>query len=73
MADANNQRILRVSPDGQIVDEVKHPAQVNVFTCALGGSDGRQLLLAAASGFFEAVQGVTGTASLLSTPVTVPA
>lgn len=73
VADANNQRILRVSPDGQIVDEVKHPAQVNVFTCALGGSDGRQLLLAAASGFFEAVQGVTGTASLLSTPVTVPA
>jgi sugar lactone lactonase YvrE len=73
VADANHQRCVRVSPSGQIVDEVAHPGGVNVYTCALGGRDGRQLLLAAADGFFEAIQGVSGTAALLSTPVDVPA
>ncbi|BBZ04801.1 hypothetical protein MCHIJ_42380 [Mycolicibacterium chitae] len=73
VADANHQRCVRVSPAGEIVDEVAHPGGVNVYTCALGGSDGRQLLLAAADGFFEAIQGVGGTAALLATPVDVPA
>ncbi|WP_375002993.1 SMP-30/gluconolactonase/LRE family protein [Aeromicrobium sp. CTD01-1L150] len=72
-ADAARQRCVRVSPDGEIVDEVKHPDGTNVYSCALGGSDGRSLLLAASQGVFEALAGVDGTAELLTTSVEVPA
>lgn len=73
VADAAGHRCVRVSPDGEILDEVAHPEGTPVYSCALGGPDGRTLMLAAAAGFFEAAQGVTGTAALLTTPVEVPA
>lgn len=72
-ADAAGHRVVRVSPEGEIVEEVSHPDQTPVYSCALGGPDGRTLMLAAAAGFFEAAQGVTGTAALITTPVEVPA
>ena len=72
-ADAANRRCIRVSPTGEIVDEVRHPDNANIYSCALGGSDGRTLLIAASEGFFEALGGVDGTAELLTTPVSVPA
>lgn len=72
-ADASNQRCVRVSPDGEIEDEVQHPDGTNVYSCALGGADGRTLLFAASEGVFEALAGVDGTAELLTTTVDVPA
>ncbi|GAA3518085.1 SMP-30/gluconolactonase/LRE family protein [Dietzia aurantiaca] len=73
VADAANRRCVRVSPAGEIVDEVAAPGGVNLYSCALGGPGGDHLMLALAEGFFEAAQGVTGTASLVSTRVDVPA
>lgn len=73
VADAVGRRCVRVSPAGEIVEEVAHPRGTNVYSCALGGPDGRTLALAAADGFFEAAQGVTGTAELVTTAVEVPA
>lgn len=72
-ADAVGRRCVRVSPAGAVVDEVAHPRGTNVYSCALGGADGRTLALAAADGFFEAAQGVTGTAELVTSTVEVPA
>lgn len=73
VADAAGHRVARVSPEGEIVDEVSHPDGTPIYSCALGGTDGRTLMLAAAAGFFEAAQGVTGTAALITTQVEVPA
>ncbi|TCP42052.1 sugar lactone lactonase YvrE [Tamaricihabitans halophyticus] len=72
-ADASGQRVVRVSPAGEIVDEVAHPDGTNTYTCALGGANGRQLLVAASQGVFEALAGVDGTAELIVTEVDVPA
>lgn len=72
-ADAANRRCIRVAPGGEIVDEVAHPQNTNLYSCALGGADGRTLLLAASEGIFEALAGLDGTAELLTAPVTVPA
>lgn len=72
-ADAANSRCIRVAPDGRIVDEVAHPEGTNVYSCALGGADGRTLLLAASHGIFEALGGLDGTAELLAADVDVPA
>ncbi|SFB13523.1 Sugar lactone lactonase YvrE [Amycolatopsis marina] len=72
-ADARGQRVVRVSPAGEIVDEIAHPAGANVYTCAMGGPDGHELLIAASAGFFEALGGVAGTAELITTRVAVPA
>lgn len=73
VADGARQRCIRVSPQGEIVEEVAHPDGTNIYSVAIGGQDGRTLMLAASDGFFEAVQGVKGTASLLTTRVRVSA
>jgi sugar lactone lactonase YvrE len=72
-ADAVGQRIIRVSPAGEIVDEIAHPSGTNTYTCAIGGADGHQMMIAASQGIFEALAGVAGTAELLTTTVDVPA
>lgn len=72
VADAANRRCVRVSPDGKVTDEIAAPGGTNLYSCALGGADGTELVLALAEGFFEAAQGVTGTASLVATRVDVP-
>ncbi|RBM18782.1 gluconolactonase [Prauserella sp. PE36] len=72
VADAAGRRCVRVSPDGRITDEIAAPGGANLYSCALGGADGTELLLAVAEGFFEAAQGLTGTASLVATTVDVP-
>lgn len=72
-ADATHQRCVRVSPAGEIVDEVAHPEGTNVYSCALGGADGHRFVMAAAEGFFEAIQGVQGTGELIATTVEVAA
>lgn len=72
VADAARRRCVRVSPDGEITDEVAAPDGTNLYSCALGGADGAELVLAVAEGFFEAAHGVTGTAALVATTVDVP-
>lgn len=54
VADAFNARACRVAPGGDITDEVRLPNDYGVYACALGGRDGRDLLLCAAPDFDEA-------------------
>lgn len=73
VADPLRQRCVRISPDGKIVDEITDPQGRDVFACALGGDDGRTLLLCVAPDFFEAAQGLNaGQAALVTTSVDVP-
>ncbi|MGR8949533.1 MAG: SMP-30/gluconolactonase/LRE family protein [Gammaproteobacteria bacterium] len=64
VADAFNARVCRVAPGGKITDEVRLPNGHGIYACALGGSDGRDLLLCAAPGFDEASRKTTQEASL---------
>lgn len=48
IADAFNQRCIRVAPGGEIVDELKPANGQGVFACMLGGDDGRTLLVCVA-------------------------
>lgn len=71
-ADALGGRVARLAPGGSIVDEVAAPAGLSVFACALGGSDGRTLLLCAAPDFSSVGRSSTREAVLLTTTVEVP-
>ena len=73
VADPLRQRCVRISPAGQIVDEVRDPDGKDIFACALGGHDGRTLMLCAAPDFFEASAGLNkGAGVLLTATVDVP-
>lgn len=52
VADAIGQRVIRLAKGGEIVDQVS-TGDLNVFACALGGSDGRTLFMCAAPTFAE--------------------
>ena len=52
VADAIGQRVIRLAEGGEIVDQVR-TGDLNVFACALGGSDGRTLFMCAAPTFAE--------------------
>lgn len=71
-ADAIGGRAVRVAPGGDIVDEVPGPEGLGVFACALGGDDGRTLLLCCAPDFFEHNRAVAREAVLVTTAVAVP-
>jgi sugar lactone lactonase YvrE len=71
-ADAVGGRVVRISPTGEVVDEVRAPEGQGVFACALGGEDGRTLLLCCAPDFYEHNRAPVREASLLTTPVDVP-
>ena len=71
-ADAMGQRCLRLSPDGDIVEEIKAPEGLGFFACMLGGGDGRTLLLCTAPDFGEHTRAGQAGASLLTTEVDVP-
>ncbi|MDQ4118231.1 MAG: SMP-30/gluconolactonase/LRE family protein [Actinomycetota bacterium] len=72
VADAKNNRALRVRQGGEIVEEVSTEA-VGCYACALGGTDGRTLYLCTAPGFAEHERRETRLGALLSTRVDVPA
>lgn len=44
-ADARGGRVVRISPSGVIVEQITAPDGLGVYACALGGDDGRTLLL----------------------------
>ena len=52
-ADEAGRRCIRVAPGGAIVDQIGMPEGLSCFACALGGDDGRTLLLCAAPDFLE--------------------
>jgi sugar lactone lactonase YvrE len=63
---------VRVAPGGEIVEEIRLPDGLQAFACALGGEDGRELLLCSAPDFIEANRKDVREAVLLITTVDVP-
>ncbi|GAB2856053.1 SMP-30/gluconolactonase/LRE family protein [Nocardioides pacificus] len=71
-ADAVNGRVSRVAPGGSIRESIQMPAGLGAFACALGGDDGRTLLICAAPDFFEESRVAAAEAMLLTVTVDVP-
>jgi sugar lactone lactonase YvrE len=71
-ADAIGGRCIRVAQGGEILDEVRPPGGLGVFACALGGDDGRTLLLCCAPDYFENNRKEAREAVLITTEVDVP-
>ena len=57
---------------GAIVDEIPTPDGLACFACALGGEDGRTLLVCAAPDFLETNRAEARDAVLLTIEVDVP-
>jgi sugar lactone lactonase YvrE len=72
-ADALGGRAGRIAPGGEIVEEIRAPDGMGFFACALGGSDGRTLLLCSAPDFAEEARKAAREAVLFTTPVEVGA
>jgi len=72
VADGFGSRVLRVAPGGEIVDEIAGPGGMGVYACALGGDDGRDLLMCCAPDFYEHTRAPVREAVLVSTEVSVP-
>jgi sugar lactone lactonase YvrE len=71
IADATGHRLLRVTEGGTVTDEI--PTEMNVYACALGGTDGTTLFACVAPDFDENARKAAREAKLLAIPVTVPA
>ena len=71
-ADAVGARAVRVAPGGAVVDEVPAPDGMGTFACALGGEDGRTLLMCCAPDFYEHNRAPVREAELVATEVDVP-
>ena len=65
--------LWRISPAGEVVEEVAMPEGLGVFSCGLGGEDGRTLLACAAPDFAEEARRAAREAQLMTTTVEVPA
>jgi sugar lactone lactonase YvrE len=72
VADGFGSRVIRVAPGGAIVDEIAAPGGMGVYACALGGDDGRELLMCCAPDFYEHTRAPVREAVLVSTQVAVP-
>jgi sugar lactone lactonase YvrE len=71
-ADEAGGRCIRIAAGGAIVDEIRTPEGLGCFACALGGDDGRTLLMCAAPDFLETNRREARGAVLLTTQVDVP-
>ncbi|MCU1607579.1 MAG: SMP-30/Gluconolaconase/LRE domain protein [Modestobacter sp.] len=71
-ADAIGNRVVRVAPGGHIVEEIAAPEGQGVFACALGGDDGRTLLMCCAPDFLEHNRAPVREAILVTARVDVP-
>lgn len=72
VADALNNRCIRVAPGGAIVDTITVPGGLGIYACQLGGHDGQTLLLCSAPDFFEHNRAGVNEAMLFTTTVDVP-
>jgi len=71
-ADAVGNRVVRIAPGGEVVDEIAAPEGLGAFACALGGDDGRTLLMCCAPDFFEHNRAPVREAVLVTARVDVP-
>ena len=69
-ADALGGRVLRVREGGEVLEEIS--PGTGVFACALGGADGRTLVMCAAPSFAEHERRDSREAQLLACEVDVP-
>lgn len=72
VADAMGGRAVRVALDGQVVETLRAPEGYGVYACALGGVDGRQLLMCAAPDFSDVKRQAAHEAKLYVETVRVP-
>ena len=72
VADGFGSRVLRVAPGGEILEAITAPGEMGVYACALGGDDGRTLLMCCAPDFYEHTRSPVREAVLVSTQVAVP-
>ena len=71
IADANNERLLRVVDGGEVTDELKPGS--SVYACGLGGADGRTMFVCAAPDFYAEARAAATEGRMLAIPVSVPA
>jgi sugar lactone lactonase YvrE len=71
-ADEAGARCIRIAPGGAIVDEIHTPEGLGCFACALGGDDGRTLLVCAAPDFLKSTRRQAREAVLLAATVEAP-
>ncbi len=71
-ANAAGGALARVSPSGDIVDEIVIPDGLAAFACGLGGADGHTLIVCAAPDFDETARSGVREAALFTTTVDVP-
>lgn len=71
-ADEVGARCARIAEGGEVTDEIPAPEGLNIFACALGGSEGRTLLACAAPDFHEDARSAAREAVLLTSEVDVP-
>lgn len=72
IADAFNQRCIRVAEGGEITDEIKAPDGLGVFACMLGDTDGRTLLMCCAPDSSAKRRKQANEAALYTARVAVP-
>jgi sugar lactone lactonase YvrE len=72
VADGFHGRVVRVAPGGEAVEEIGAPDGMGVFACALGGDDGRTLLMCCAPDFLEHNRAPVREAVLGAAQVDVP-
>lgn len=51
LADAKNGRVVRVAENRGIIDQIAAPPGMSVYSCAVGGDDGLELLVCTAPGY----------------------
>ena len=64
VADALHARVLCVADGGTVVDERRPPAGLGAYSCALGGDDGRSLLICTAPDFNDVARKAKAEARL---------
>lgn len=70
VADARNNRVIRLAEGGAILDEVA--LSTGVYACMLGGDDGRTLFMCTAPDVDEVARAATREAKILAVQVDVP-
>jgi sugar lactone lactonase YvrE len=71
-ADEAGGRCIRIAPGGEILEEIQTPEGLGCYACALGGDDGRTLLVCGAPDFLESSRREARDAVLLTATVDVP-
>jgi sugar lactone lactonase YvrE len=72
VADSLHGRVVRVAEGGEILAELRVPAGLLTFACALGGADGRTLLVTVAPDFSPEARSAARESRLLTARVDVP-